>query len=371
MGSVRVGLDAYALRNPLTGVGTMVHQTLVGLARSDDIEVVAYGWSPGNRESFRRLLPPGVEPARLPMLGAPMRAAWNYVGFPPIEMWTGKIDVVHGPNFVVPPALHATRLITIHDLTFLRYPELCTDAALKYPALIKRAIAKGAWIHTVSKFVANEVVEMLGVHPDRVVTVPNGVVTVTDADPSMGRLIAGTDRYILALGTIEPRKDLPTLVKAFDTVGSIDPDVRLVVAGPRGWGYDAFMDSVERCRYQDRIVCPGWVTDEQRAALLRGASLLAYPSIYEGFGLPPLEAMSVGTPVVATRAGAIPEVVGDAAILVEPSDQVALSEAILKILLDDTLTSSLRSNGYKRAAMYSWADTAGALASLYKRLASS
>src|SRR5690606_24040703 len=160
------------------------------------------------------------------------------------------------------------------------------------------------------------VVEVYGASPDRVVAVPLGVDPPEHASPADGHRLAGGDRYVLALGTVEPRKDLPLLVEAFDLLAVDDPDLRLVHAGPDGWGADAFTECIDRSPRRDRIVRLGWVDDAARSALLHGAAVLAYPSRYEGFGLPPLGAMSVGTPVVATAVGSLPEVLGDAAILV-------------------------------------------------------
>lgn len=368
MDTLRLAIDGTPLLDTRTGVGTFIAETLDHLARRPDLDIVAYGWPWGGKDALRAVAPPRVRVARLPMAGPPMRAAWKHLGLPPIELWTGRVDVVHGPNFVVPPS-RAAELVTVHDLTVVRFPQFCTQDTLEFPGLLRRALDRGAWVHTVSSFVAGEVIGLLGADPDRVVTVPNGVVAVPEADPALGQTIAGSRRYVLALGTVEPRKDLPTLVNAFDALAGDHPDLRLVIAGPDGWGAGGLTGAIERARFHDRVVRLGWVSDDHRAALLRGASVLAYPSIYEGFGLPPLEAMSVGTPVVTTRAGAIPEVVGDAAVLVDPGDPDALAEALARVLDDDGFTERLRARGRGRAHAFSWARTADELAAVYRRLA--
>ncbi|HEX2064563.1 MAG TPA: glycosyltransferase, partial [Acidimicrobiales bacterium] len=151
-------------------------------------------------------------------------------------------------------------------------------------------------------------------------------------DAEWGRRLAGADRYILALGTVEPRKDLPALVRSFDLVASRDAGAHLVVAGPDGWGLEAFGAAVAAARHRSRIRRLGYVSGPEKAALLAGASVFAFPSIYEGFGLPALEAMAAAVPVVATAGGALPEVLGDGAVLVPVGDVEAMATAMRGLL---------------------------------------
>jgi glycosyltransferase involved in cell wall biosynthesis len=298
-----------------------------------------------------------------------LRALWRRVDGPPIEWWTGPVDVVHGTNFVVPPTRDAGAVVTVHDLTPVRFPELSTPDTLQYPALLRRALRRGAMVHTPSAFVASEVVELLGAPADRVRAVHHGVPPVDAGDPARGRALAGGERYVLALGTVEPRKDLPTLVAAFDAVAAEDPDVRLVVAGPDGWGVAAYDRAVTASRHRQRVVRLGWVGGPDRSSLLAGASVFAYPSIYEGFGFPPLEAMAVGVPVVASTAGALLEVIGDAARLVPAGDVDALSAALVEVLSDDGVRQTLVRRGRDRVSAYSWERCAEGLLGIYREVA--
>jgi glycosyltransferase involved in cell wall biosynthesis len=174
---------------------------------------------------------------------------------------------------------------------------------------------------------------------------------------------------VLALGTVEPRKNLPVLVRAFDQMAPSDPELRLVVAGADGWGASEFQAAWTAAKHADRVVRLGYVSDAERRDLLSGARVLAYPSIYEGFGLSPLEAMGAGVPVVAARAGALPETLGDAAVLVDPTDVDGLADALDRVVHDDELRRELVARGCRRVEQYSWPHIAPRFVDLYRSLA--
>jgi glycosyltransferase involved in cell wall biosynthesis len=366
MSSLSVALDVTPLLGAHTGVAAFTTGALRTLSGRRDVRVVAYAVTWRGRARLQGAVPDGVEVADRPMAARPMRAMWRRFDAPLIERWTGAVDVVHGTNFVVPPARRAAGVVTVHDLTPVRFPHLSTRDTLQYPAMLHRALRRGAMVHTPSEFVANEVVELLDARPERVRAVHHGVPPVDTGDPVMGRARAGGDRYVLALGTVEPRKDLGSLVRAFDTVAEEDADLRLVVAGPDGWGVADFDADVAAARHRDRIVRLGWVTAVERAALLAGAAVFAYPSVYEGFGFPPLEAMAVGIPVVATTAGALPEVLGDAARLVPPGDVGALADALALVLRDEREQHALVMRGKGQVQRYSWEQCADGLVAVYR-----
>ncbi|HSL58957.1 MAG TPA: glycosyltransferase family 1 protein [Acidimicrobiales bacterium] len=365
---LRVAVDATPLLGARTGVGVFTAELLAGLPGAG-VDAVAYATSWRGRHRLAEQVGPGVRVARRPQAARPLRAAWSRWDHPVIERWTGPVDVVHGPNYVVPPTRHAAALVTVHDLTFVHHPEMSTADTLAYPGLIRRAVRRGARVHTESRFVADEITAELGVPAERITVVPLGVTPPPAVDPADGHRLAGGPRYVLAVGTVEPRKDHPLLVDAFEHLADDDPDLRLVLAGPDGWGAVALDRRLDVARHRDRIVRLGWVDDLSRAALLRGATVLAFPSRYEGFGLPPLEAMAVGTPVVATAVGAVPEVVGDAAVLVAPGDAVALAGALAAALDDDELRARLVAAGHDRVERFRWSDCVTGLVALYGRLA--
>jgi glycosyltransferase involved in cell wall biosynthesis len=361
-----VAIDCTSLLEPLTGVGVFLDESLRRLAADEALDLTAFAVTWRGRGRLRGVVPPGVDVVTRVMAAQPLRQAWMRANGPRIDRWIGTHDVVHGPNFVVPPARAAT-VVSVHDMTPMRFPEMCNRDTLQYPVLLRRALARGAWVHTDSEFVRGEVIELLGADPDRVVTVPLGVRTVGAGDPTEGHRLAGGDRYVLALGTVEPRKDLPSLVHAFDALASADRDLRLVIIGKDGWGAAGaeLDDAIASASSRDRVKRLGYLGNEDRVALMRGATVYAYPSRYEGFGLPPLEAMSAGIPVVATTAGSLPEVLGDGALLVPPDDVDALVQAIARVLQDGALRDDLVARGHATTSRWSWERCAAGLSDLY------
>lgn len=341
---------------------------LAALGQRPELDVCAYAVTWRRRHLLAGELPTGVTNIGRRMPARPLNRAWVRWATPPLEWWTGHVDLVHGTNFVVPPTARAARIVTVHDLTTVHHPELCHPSTLPFPTLIRKAVEAGAWVHVPSRFVAEEVIDVLGVARDRVRPVHHGVPTVDGAPPLAAPascLPPEVDRYVLALGTVEPRKDLPALVRAFDAIAGRRADVSLVVAGPDGWGVDAFDDAAAAAAHRQRIVRLGYVRDSHRDELLRRAAVFAYPSIYEGFGFPPLEAMAVGVPVVATMAGALPEVLGDGAALVPVGDTDALGEMLARLLDDDEERAALIERGRRRVASYTWDACAAGLSGLY------
>ncbi|MBV8949854.1 MAG: glycosyltransferase family 4 protein [Actinobacteria bacterium] len=362
---MRIAIDGTPLLGARTGVATMVESLVGRFAARDDTHVVAYAVS--GRMSLDGGVPNGVDTARSRL---PAKLAWWFwerADRPRIEHWTGAVDVVHGTNYVGPPAASPV-VVTVHDLTFLRFPEMCTTDTLRFPRLLRRAFQRGAHVHTPSDFVRDEVIAEFAIDPARVVRIHHGLAPSAAGDASRGRARAGASRYVLAVGTVEPRKNLPVLVRAFDAVAGDDEDLVLVVAGPSGWGAEALAEATRVARASDRIRRIGYVSPAERADLLAGATLFAYPSLYEGFGFPPLEAMAAGVPVVAGAAGALPEVVGDAALFVDPHDADAVAAGLARLTDDETCRADLIARGRARAATYSWDIAVDEMLKLYRSL---
>lgn len=369
---LRLACEATALLGWRTGVGEFCYGALDALARIESIEVSAFAISYRRRRALMAELPPGVGFHDWIMPARPLHWMWQRSSFPPVEIWDRKVDVVHGTNFVVPPARHSGKVVTVHDLTTLRFPELCDESTLVFPKLVQRAIDAGAFIHTPSEFVAGEVVENFRVDPAGVIAVHHGI-PIGDPILAPNQGVVGPlvgRRFVLALGTVEPRKDFPLLAKAFEAVSQDDPDLLLVIAGRNGWGAESLSATIRRLKSRSKIFRLGYVNVETRQWLLRNAAVFVYPSLYEGFGFPPLEAMSVGTPVVSTRSGALAEVLSDeSAVLVDSGDLDGLAAGIERVVLGEEVAQRLASAGKAHVGKFSWDRCAAGLHSIY-RLAS-
>ncbi len=361
---------ATSLLGPRTGIGAMTAALLQRFGPDPELDVTGVTVSWRGRGAVADALPAGVSPrSHVFPANLAMRLWMRGIG-PRLR----GFDLVHGPNYVVPPSPGAVELVSLHDFGPWHFPELVHEHARRYPRLVQQALDRGAHLHVDSDFVGAEARDILGVPPERVHTVRLGFDGASrppgDAAPdaARGRAVAGHDRYVLAVGTIEPRKDFPTLVAAMAEVAATDPGLRLVVAGGNGWGTEAFEAALAAHHQTERVVRLGYVSDRDRADLVAGARCLAFPSIYEGFGLPPLEAMSLGTPVVTTTAGSLPEVCGDGARYVAPGDPAELAAALVEVDTDDDLRHRLIEAGHRNVERFSWDDMAEEMAALYRRL---
>lgn len=371
---MRVALDVTPLIGKLTGIGRFVddlrHAFPVRTEHSErsdandadrghpSVELVPFAMTWRGRHAV-------VDHAPIP--AGPMRQIWRRLPFPSIRWWTGPVDVVHATNYVLPPSGRIPGIVSVHDLTTLHHPQWCSEDTRVFPELVRVAVRRGAVIHADSHFVAEEIRSWLGIAEERIAVVPLGVPARTSSladgtepvlrsdgnDPALGRLLGRP--YVLSVGTIEPRKDLPSLVQAFGQLAAVHPDLLLAVVGQDGWGSDAYNAAVDALSpdTRSRVVRLGYVDDRTRRALLAGAAVFAYPSRYEGFGLPPLEAMVSGVPVVATTAGSLPEILGNAADLVPVGDPDALANAIDRVLADAEHRGELVRRGVERAGSYS------------------
>jgi glycosyltransferase involved in cell wall biosynthesis len=344
-------VDADVLGRHRTGDESYVANLLRELPGLDGAVDLRVGASSRHPE----LVPHGITPLTLAARGQALRLA---VRLPRLAGRTARL--LH-TQYVVPPRLRVPAVVTVHDLSFEHHPEwMAPHDRVLFRTLVPRAVRQAARVLTVSEFTKLDIVERYGVAPDKVVVTHNGV------DPAFSPEGPRPDRapYLLFVGALQPRKDLVTALEALARLPEAPP---LVVVGPVKRRVDQIEAALDRLQLRDRVELVGHVAVDELRALYRGAEALVFPSLFEGFGLPVLEAMASGTPVVTTTTSALPEVAGDAAVLVPPSDPAALAEGIARALTDGV---ALRAAGLARAATFRWDALAATTRGVYEEVLS-
>ncbi len=357
---MRIGIDVAKAVGPPDGIATYTAGLLAGLAQAD---------SP---ESFRLYgLSATVERAALEARVGPLPASFELM--PPGPPRAGEVDVFHAPAHQL-PRLPGTRMVfTLHDLTFLSHPELHTlGNRLLCLEGLSRALAQGARLVAVSESTRRDALARLALPPEQVRVIPGAARTEfrprdgSEVTALRARLGLGKP-YLLALGVLEPRKNLRRLLRAFAELPEpLRREQQLVVAGRRGWLDEGPESWPEARALGEELRWLGEVVEGDLPALYSGATALAYPSLYEGFGLPPLEAMACGTPVLTSEVSSLPEVVGEAAVLVDPQRIESIRDGLARLLGSAELQQRLREAGLERARLFSWQKTAFALIEVYR-----
>ena len=359
MTALRVGFDTGPLFGPKTGIGFAVEALRAALQLRDDVELHEY------LVSFRAR--PAATTLRLPLPAMVARRCWALADHPLADRWLGDVQVVHGTNYVVPPS-RLPRLVSVYDCWFLRHPDQAAPAVRLAGRVLRRAVAHGAVVHTSSHATAAAVRELLPgarVHTVHLAPLP---LAAPPTQPPLPQL-AGR-RYVLAIGTLERRKNLSRLVEAFGVLASTDHELLLVLAGNDGDDTAAVRRTVDSLgTHAGRVVFTGRVDDPSRSWLLHHAAALAYPSLDEGFGFPLLDAMQANVPVVASNAGSIPEVAGDAALLSDPTDVAALAQNLDLAVHSPSVRSHLQAAGTQQLQQFSWQRCAREMTQLYRSVA--
>jgi|YNPNPStandDraft_1061719.scaffolds.fasta_scaffold04578_7 glycosyltransferase involved in cell wall biosynthesis len=356
---MRIGIDARLLYYRQAGIGQYTLRLVEALAAEAAGErfFLLHDWRQ------RKGLPqaPNLRPIRL---YTPSHHRWEHLTLP-LELLTLRLDLLHSPDFILPPRRSCAGVVTVHDLAFLRFPHLVTPEAARYYGRIHQAAHSAERVIAVSECTRRDVLELLGVPEERVRVIYEAAgepFRPLELPPGERRDFRGrhlaAGRFALFVGTIEPRKNLPTLLRAFRRMMERHPDLephpRLTIVGEQGWLSEEVFSLLQELHLAQEVAFIGPATQEELVWLYNAARFLAFPSLYEGFGLPPLEAMACGTPVVASTAGAVPEVVGEAGLLVHPNDVEGWAEAMARLWSDETLRRTLREKGLERAALFSW-----------------
>jgi glycosyltransferase involved in cell wall biosynthesis len=370
--ALRLSLDVSAVPARPAGAGQYTVSLVDALCQRDDVELTLLTRT--GDDGRWHLLAPGADIVAAAPNHRPLRLAWEQTGLV-LRLRKLPADVHHGPHYTMPELAHVPRVVTIHDLTFFDHPEWHERSKI---AFFRRAIRVAAHradaLICVSETTARRLREVASPRSP-VHVIAHGLdherfcprdpeIDVRDEDELARLGIRGP--FVAFVGTIEPRKAVPFLVRAFDRMASAHADLRLVLAGSDGWGANEVTATIAGARHRDRIVRTGYVRDEAVPALLRRAAAVAYPSYEEGFGLPALEALACGSPLVTTSGSAMEEVVGEAALLVPPNDVAALAGALDMLVTGDTGLRDRRVRGMDIASRHTWEACADAHMAVYR-----
>lgn len=360
---MRIGINAalYSTRDGYrqTGISRYISELIDGLGRvkapGDDVFLFGQNTGPIKENPLARIL-------------------WEQ-SLMPVNIAARRLDVFHTPIGAVPVLGKAPSVVTVHDLAFLKYPDQLPQSRRAWLIAATRISARrAAKIITVSQATANDLMEWLDIPAERIEAIPlatsRKVQRVQGTSLDMFRMKWEVENpYILAVGTLEPRKNLPTLLRAFAKIkDQIEHD--LVLVGPEGWLTGELKATLEELSLGDRVRLTGFVSDEELGGWYSGADLFAFPSFYEGFGLPTVEAMHCGTPVLCSDNSVFPEVVGDAGVLIPADDVDAWAESMVSLLQDESWRMELRTRGFERAKLFSWDRTAQETYDVYKAVTS-
>ena len=370
-----VSLDVTAVPENPSGAGRYTIDLAAALSRRDDV-TLAFVARKGDGSRWEALYPGAVVVADAPR-SRPLRLAWEQARLPRV-LRDLPVRAHHSPHYTMPESSELPTVVTVHDLTFFDHPEWHERGKV---ALFRRAIRVAARhadaVVCVSRATADRLAELCPA-AGQVRVIPHGVdLTRFTPEPGAAAVDDATalaalgvrEPFVAFVGTIEPRKDVPTLVRAFDRMASSHPELSLVLAGVDGWGAKEVTAAIAVASHGDRVVRTGYVPDDSVPSLLRRASAVAYPSLEEGFGLPALEALACGAPLVTTTGSAMEEMASGAAMLVDPRDAGGLAGVLDMLVRGDAGLAARRQRGLAVAARHTWEASGRAHAELYRSVA--
>ncbi len=366
---MRIAIDISTLCRSRTGVALFTYYTLRELTLIDNSNT--YFLYVNKAVSLDFPLPPNffIRPTQIPL---PQFQLWFHIGLP-MFLRSDKIDIFHGTNFLIPPFPGCKTVSTVHDLSSLVMPsQHKTFHRISHGLFLKNSMRRADAIIAVSEFTRSEISRLFPEMSDKTVVIHEAVSPEFRAieDVALLRNISEKhglpERFILFVGTLEPRKNIEGLMRAFAGIKGQIPH-KLVIVGGRGWKFSGIFDLVKRLDIEDDIIFTDYVLAGDLPVIYNLADIFCYPSFYEGFGLPVLEAMACGTPVLTSNVSSLPEVAGNAALLFDPRSPEDIAERIIQLANNETLRAELSKAGLRRASEFSWADTAKKTLETYRR----
>jgi len=373
---MKVGVDCSPIMYKKTGVGNYVHNLLLNLAKIDTINSYVLFLQSLTHLDSEKTVRYEFAHKKTVAIRAPkplLDFFWYKLRFTSIDAFIGKVDIFHS-NFYSPRIRKAKSVLTVYDMSFASYPDLQTTAVQRFYPKVRESCNKALKVITISNFSKAEILKFLDIPEEKVEVIYPGVIvnepkcSNSDEEKLLSKYqLSGS--YVLFVGTIEPRKNIAAIVKAFEILlQKYKYRCELVIVGKLGWKYEECLRKIRGSRAQSRIRMLGYVPDDDLPIIYKHASVFVYPSVYEGFGLPVLEAMAYDTPVITSNVSSLPEIAGDAALLVNPYDEGQIAEAMDKVMRDPEQRRQLIERGREQVKKYSWMETARRTLELYEQV---
>jgi len=370
---MHIGINYTAALRQQAGIGRYTRglvNALAELDRENQYTLIITADSPGHKGL---LLPDNFRLKVLPISERRLTILWHRLYLPlAVDTWAGPFDLFHSPDFVLPPLHRAAGLLTVHDLSFMIHPDGAVPGLRNWlNRVVPRSVKRASHILADSHSTKRDLETQLAVSPERITVVGAGVeprfrpITNEQELTQVRRKYNLPDQFILSLGTLEPRKNFTGLIQAFNQLQGTFPALHLVIGGSKGWLYEPIFAAAAQSPAADRIHFPGFIADDDLATLYSLADIFAFPSHYEGFGIPILEAMACGTPVISADNSSLPEVAGGAALLVPATDTAALTDAIHRLCTTPSLREQCVRLGLAQPAKFTWQTAAEKLLAAY------
>lgn len=373
-----IGIDYTAAYEQGAGIGRLVRQLVSALAVEDPTtpyKLFVAGASldklpppPGSNFQWK---PTRITPRWFARIWFRARLYW------PIETFIGNVKLYHATDFTLPPTLPKTKtILTVHDLSFVRSPDTLPITLKTYlDRTVPYSVKRADHVLADSQATKDDLIDLYGTPPEKITVLLSGVdanfqpIKDKDKIQAIRAKYKIPDRpYIFSIGTVQPRKNYPRLIQALHQLGDEFSEVNLVIAGGKGWLENPIYETIRQLGMENRVIFTGFADDADIPTLYSAAALTAYPSLYEGFGFPIVESMACGTPVLTSHVSSMPEVAGDAALMIDPFDIEAMVDGLRVLLTDDTLRKTLIERGFQQAKKFTWEKAANELRMIYSRV---
>ena len=379
---MKVALELQPCLKEKSGIGIYTYELAKRLQENEEMSLLGNVFHVGNQTSVKQELQELKFNKQIcPLMPYGLyKRIWEYMPIDYHTLFRQKPDITHFFNVIIPPRIEGKVINTIHDLTFYLYPETIGEKHLKFlQENIRRSAQRPDKIITISQSSKDGLIEKLEVDPAKIEIVYPGVDSsffqnqLNHIDlQALRSKYQLPDQYILYMGTLEPRKNIERIVDAFacfkQNNTSISADYKLILVGKKGWLYEPIFEKVRGYGIEKEVIFTGYVEEQDKPYLYQMASLFMFPSLYEGFGMPVLEAMAAGVPVITSNTSSLPEVAGDAAILIDPYDIEGMAMAIEAVLCNEAMRQELIHRGYNQVKKFNWDDSAQKLYRIYKEI---